>query len=113
MPLLKKTSAFKIDFFQTQLNLWLVVTDKDMFTWKSFSQAPGVVEHWGDAVEPESVKAEDVDPHPEVGQKEAQDLPVVVVEQATVPQRVVAASPRVEETGIYIQQTLPTDWKKH
>jgi hypothetical protein len=72
-----------------------------------------MVEHGGDPVEPEPVKAEDVNPHPEVGEEEAEDLPVVVVEQATVPQWVVAASPRVEETGIYIQQTLPTDWKKH
>ena len=72
-----------------------------MFTWKSFSQAPGVVEHWGDAVEPESVKAEDVDPHPEVGQKEAQDFPVVVVEQAAVPQGVAATGSRVEEAGIW------------
>jgi hypothetical protein len=60
-----------------------------------------VVEHWGDAVEPESVKAEDVDPHPEVGEEEAQDLPVVVVEQAAVPKGVAASGSRVEEAGIW------------
>ena len=59
-----------------------------------------MVEHGGDPVEPESVEAEDVDPHPEVREEKAEDLPVVVIEQAAVPQRVVAAAPRMEEAAV-------------
>ena len=59
-----------------------------------------MVKHGGDPVEPEPVKAEDVNPHPEVGEEEAQDLPVVVVEQAAVPKGVAASGSRVEEAGI-------------
>ena len=59
-----------------------------------------MVEHGGDPVEPESVKPEDVDPHSQVGQEEAEDFPVVVVEQATVPQGVVPAGSGVEETCV-------------
>ena len=50
-----------------------------------------MVEHGRDAVEPEAVEAVDVDPHPQVGQQEPENLPVVVVEQPGVPERVVAA----------------------
>ena len=38
------------------------------------SKAPAVVEHGGDAVEPEAVEAVDVDPHAQVGQQEAENL---------------------------------------
>ena len=59
-----------------------------------------MVEHGGDPVEPESVEAEDVDPHPEVREEKAEDLPVVVIEQAAVPQGVVPAGSGVEETCV-------------
>ena len=49
---------------------------------------------------PESVKAVDVDPHPQVGEEESEHLPVGVVEEARVPELVVAAAVRVEETGV-------------
>ncbi len=59
-----------------------------------------MIEHWGDPVEPEAVKAENVHPHPQVGQQEPEDLPFEVVEQAGVPQGVVAPRPGMEEAGI-------------
>jgi hypothetical protein len=59
-----------------------------------------VVEHGGDPVEPEAVEAVDVDPHPQVGQEEPEDLPLEVVEQPGVPERVVAAATRVEEARV-------------
>ena len=48
---------------------------------------------------PEPVKAVDVDPHPQVGEEEPEHLPVGVVEEARVPELVVAAAARVEEAG--------------
>ena len=53
-----------------------------------------------DHAPPESVKAVDVHPHPQVGQQEAEHLPVGVVEQARVPQIVVAAASRMEEAAV-------------
>ena len=82
-----------------------------MLTGKPFTQASGVVEHRRDAVEPEAVEAVDVDPHPQVGQQEPENLPVVVVEQAGVPEGMVAARTRVEETGI-CQGKVNRNWKR-
>ena len=59
-------------------------------------EPPGVVEHAGDTVKSEPVEAEVLEPHPEVGEEEAERLPGGVVEQPGVPQRVAAAVPRVE-----------------
>ena len=62
---------------------------------------PGVVEHWGDAVEPETVESVDVCPQPEVGEEVSHHLPLVVVEQPRVPQIVVASSAGMEVAGIW------------
>ena len=59
-----------------------------------------MVEHGGDAVEPEAVEPKDVDPHPQVGQQEPEDLPLEVVEEARVPEGVGAARPGMEETRV-------------
>ena len=67
-----------------------------------------MVEHGGDAVEPEAVEPEDVDPHPQVGQQEPEDLPLEVVEEARVPEGVGAARPGMEETRVYKEVSLVT-----
>ena len=59
-----------------------------------------MVEHGGDAVEPEAIEPEDVDPHPQVGQQEPEDLPLEVVEEARVPEGVGPARPGMEETRV-------------
>ena len=74
--------------FSLNIKLWIVA-------W------PGVVEHWGDAVEPETVESVDVCPQPEVGEEVSHHLPLVVVEQPRVPQIVVASSAGMEVAGIW------------
>ena len=76
------------------------ICNRSRLTRESLSQASGVIEHRGDAVEPEAVEAVDVHPHAKVGQQETEHLPLGVVEQPGVPQVMVAAAARVEEAGV-------------
>lgn len=69
------------------------------FTWKSI-KASWMIQHWGNPIEPESVKAIDVNPHPQVGQKKPENLPIIVIEEPGIPQRMVASRTRMEKASI-------------
>ena len=70
-----------------------------------------MIKHGGDSVEPEPVKSIDGDPHLEVGEEEAENLPLGVVEEAGVPQGMVSTRAGVEETSIYEElKNNPLNW---
>ena len=72
----------------------------DQITRKALAEASGVVKHGRDTVEPEAVKAIDVNPHPQVGQKKPENLPIIVIEEPGIPQRMVASRTRMEKASI-------------
>ena len=97
-------------------------------TWEPLAETSWVVQHWGDSIEPKPIESVHFSPQPgkrkkniktrdtssitraallpQVGQEVSHDFPLIVVEQARVPQVVVAPGTGVEITRIWKQTNL-------
>ncbi len=64
------------------------------------AKSSGVIEHRGNSVKSESVKSINVNPHTQIREEKTENLPVVVVEETRVPERVITAWPGMEVAGV-------------